>query len=162
MAMPAKASAIAVVVTSRERIVATILYYDSMMFRTATWLAFGSAVAILFSIAISQILLALALVALLVSGEKLRLPRPIRLPLRLFLLGTVISLAFSTDPAAGLPQVRKFYVFLELLVVFSTLRDAAWLRRLVLCWAGIGGLIAVRGFVQFAQRMREAHEKGVN
>jgi putative inorganic carbon (hco3(-)) transporter len=134
---------------------------EPFLFVSARWLTFGSAVAILFSIAISQILLALALVALLVSGEKLRLP-PIKLPLGLFLLGTVISLAFSGEAAAGLPQIRKFYVFLELLVVFSTLRDVAWLRRLVLCWAGVGALIAVRGFVQFAGRVREAHEKGVN
>jgi putative inorganic carbon (hco3(-)) transporter len=134
---------------------------ESFLFRSARWLTFGSAVTILLSIAISQILLALALVALLVSGEKLRLP-PIRLPLGLFLLGTVLSLAFSGEPAAGLPQIRKFYVFLELLVVFSTLRDIVWIRRLVLTWAGVGGLIAVRGFVQFADRVREAHEQGRN
>ena len=134
---------------------------ESNLLRGARWLAFGSAVAILFSIAISQILLALALAALLVSGEKLRLP-PIKLPLALFLLGTVLSLAFSGNPAAGLPQIRKFYVFLELLVVFSTLRDLAILRRLVLAWAGIGGLIAIRGLVQFAAKVQEAHQRGIN
>ena len=134
---------------------------ESNLLRAARWLAFGSAVAILFSIAISQILLALALAALLVSGEKLRLP-PIKLPLALFLLGTVLSLAFSGNPAAGLPQIRKFYVFLELLVVFSTLRDLAILRRLVLAWAGIGGLIAIRGLVQFAAKVQEAHQRGIN
>ena len=134
---------------------------ESNLLRAARWLAFGSAVAILFSIAISQILLALALAALLVSGEKLRLP-PIKLPLALFLLGTVLSLAFSGNPAAGLPQIRKFYVFLELLVVFSTLRDLRILRRLVLAWAGIGGLIAIRGLVQFAAKVQEAHQRGIN
>jgi len=134
---------------------------ESNLLRAARWLAFGSAVAILFSIAISQILLALALAALLISGEKLRLP-PIKLPLALFLLGTVLSLAFSGNPAAGLPQIRKFYVFLELLVVFSTLRDMAILRRLVLAWAGIGALIAIRGLVQFAAKVQEAHQRGIN
>ncbi len=67
--------------------------------KAAFYLAFGSAVAILFSIAVSQSLLGLALAALFLSGARLRLP-PIRLPLGLFLLGTVISLAFSPDPAA--------------------------------------------------------------
>jgi putative inorganic carbon (HCO3(-)) transporter len=134
---------------------------ESNLLRAARWLTFGSAVAILFSIAISQILLALALAALLVSGEKLRLP-PIKLPLALFLLGTILSLAFSGNPAAGLPQIRKFYVFLELLVVFSTLRDIAMLRRLVLAWAGIGALIAIRGLVQFAAKVQEAHQRGIN
>jgi putative inorganic carbon (hco3(-)) transporter len=134
---------------------------ESFLLRVASWLAFGSAVAILFSIAISQILLALALAALLISGEKLRLP-PIKLPLALFLLGTVISLAFSGNPAAGLPQIRKFYVFLELLVVFSTLRNIAVLRGLVLAWGGTGALIAGRGLVQFAAKVQEAHQRGIN
>jgi putative inorganic carbon (hco3(-)) transporter len=134
---------------------------ESLLLRSARWLTFGSAVAILFSIAISQILLALALAALLLSGEKLRLP-PIKLPLALFLLGTLISWVFSGELAAGVPQIRKFYVFLELLVVTSTLRDRLLIRRLVLTWAGVGGLIAVRGFVQFAGKLREAHEQGRN
>ena len=134
---------------------------ESKLLRAARWLAFGSAVAILFSIAISQILLALALAALLISGEKLRLP-PIKLPLALFLLGTVLSLVFSGNPAAGLPQIRKFYVFLQLLAVFSTLRDIAVLRALVLTWAGTGALIAIRGLVQFAGRVQEAHQRGIN
>ena len=111
---------------------------EPFLSRAARWLTFGSAGSILLSIAISQILLALALAALLASGEKLRLPR-IRLPLALFMLGTVISLLLSDDPAAGLPQIRKFYVFLELLVVFSLLRSLAMVRLLFLTWAGIGG-----------------------
>src|ERR1035437_2715305 len=93
---------------------------EPILLRSARWLAFGSATAIMLGIAPSQILLALAFAALLACGEKLPLPR-IRLPLALFLLGTAISLLLSDDPAAGLPQIRKFYVFLELLVVFSLL-----------------------------------------
>jgi O-antigen ligase len=129
------------------------------MSRAARWLTFGSAAAIMFSIAVSQILLALAFAALLASGEKLRLPR-IKWPLALFMLGTLISLALSDDPGAGLPQVRKFFVFLELLVVYSTLRDLKIVRWLFLTWAGIGGLTAVRGMVQFAAKMRQAAELG--
>lgn len=132
---------------------------ESFLFRTAKWLTFGSAVAILFSIAVSQLLLALALAALLFSGAPLRLPR-IWLPLGLFLLGTLLSLAFSGDAAAGLPQVRKIFVFTMLLVVFSTLRDALIIRRLFLCWAAIGALISLRGFVQFGQKVHEAHVLG--
>jgi putative inorganic carbon (hco3(-)) transporter len=131
------------------------------MLRWARWLTFASAVAILVSIALSQTLLALALVALLLSGAKLRLP-PIQWPLGLFLLWTIISWLFSGELAAGIPQIRKFYVFLELLVVTSTLRDVVFLRRLVLSWAGLGGLIALRGFVQFATRVREAHQLARN
>ncbi len=110
-------------------------------------------------IAPSQILLALAFAALLASGEKLRLPR-MKIALGLFMLGTVISLAFSQNPAAGLPQIRKFYVFLELLVIFSLLRNVEMVRLLFLSWAGIGAVTAVRGFVQFAAKVQEAHRLG--
>ena len=85
---------------------------EPILLRSARWLAFGSAAAIMLGIAPSQILLALSFAALLACGEKLRLPR-IWLPLSLFLLGTVISLLLSDDPVAGLPQIRKFYVFLD-------------------------------------------------
>jgi len=132
---------------------------ESSLARAARWLTFGSAASILFSIAVSQILLALALAALLASGEKLRLPR-IKWALGAFMLGTLISLAFSGDIAAGLPQVRKFYVFLELLVVFSALRDLKIVRWLFLAWAGIGAITALRGGVQFAGKVQQAHALG--
>ncbi len=132
---------------------------EPLLFRIARWLTFASAVAILFSIAASQILLALALAALLLSGGRMRLPR-IWIPLGLFLLGTLISLALSPQPAAGLPQVRKIFVFTMLLVVFSTLRDLIVIRRLFLCWAGAGALIAMRGLVQFGHKVQEAHAAG--
>ena len=110
-------------------------------------------------IAPSQTLLALALVALLLSGERLRLP-PIKLPLGLFLLGTVIAVIFSESPSAGLPQIRKIYVFLQLLVVFSVMRDLKLIRWLVLTWAGLGSLSAARSFVQFAGKLQQARAKG--
>lgn len=130
---------------------------ESFSSRAARWLTFASAVSILFSIAVSQILLALALAALLVSGEPLRLPR-IKLPLALFILGTLISLALSGNIAQGLPQVRKFYVFCELLVVFSALRDSRLIRWLFLTWAGFGSITAARGLVQFIQKLQQAHQ----
>jgi O-antigen ligase len=134
---------------------------EPILLRTARWLAFASAAAIMLGIAPSQILLALAFAALLASGERLRLPR-IWLPLSLFMLGTLVSLAFSGDPVAGLPQVRKFYVFLQLLVVFSLLRSLRMVRSLFLTWAALGAITAIRGCVQFAQKIGEAHRLGRN
>jgi putative inorganic carbon (HCO3(-)) transporter len=125
--------------------------------RAARWLTFGAAVSILFSIAAFNILLALALAALLISGEPLRLPR-IKLPLALFLLGTLISLAFSGHMAEGIPQVRKFWVFLVLLAVYSALRSVAMVRWLFLTWAGFAGIGAVRGVVQFVQKVQQARK----
>jgi putative inorganic carbon (HCO3(-)) transporter len=134
---------------------------DPSLLRAARWLTFSSAVAVLFSIAVSQILLALALAALLFSGARLRLPR-IWLPLGLFLLGTLISLALSESPSAGLPQVRKVFVFTMLLVVFSTLPDLATVRRLFLCWFGVGALVAVRGLIQFGNKLEQSRTLGQN
>jgi putative inorganic carbon (HCO3(-)) transporter len=134
---------------------------EPFLLRSARWLTFGSAVSIMIGIAPSQILLALAFAALLASGAKLRLPR-IKLPLALFILGTLISLAFSGDVTAGLPQVRKFFVFLELLVVFSLLRSLKMVRWLFLSWAGIGAVTAIRGCVQFAGKVQEARQLGRN
>src|SRR5947209_7487709 len=135
--------------------------WQPFLFRTAIYCSFGSAVSILFSIAASQSLLGLAIAALLLSGAKIRVP-PIWIPLGLFLLGTIISLALAVHPAAGLPQVRKFYVFLMLPVVFSTIRDRTLMRRLFLCWGAVGAGSALWGMAQFLQKMRQAHALGKN
>jgi putative inorganic carbon (hco3(-)) transporter len=134
---------------------------ESVLLRSARWLTFASAVSIIFGIAPSQILLALAFAALLASGAPMRLPR-IRLPLALFLLGTLIALAFSGDVTGGLPQLRKFFVFLELLVVFSLLRDLQMIRWLFLSWAGAASIAAVVGDIQFARKLQAAHQAGRN
>jgi O-antigen ligase len=134
---------------------------ESILTRSATWLTFGSAVAIMLSIAASQILLGLALAAMLMSGTKIRLPR-FRVALGLFLLGTVVALLFSGEMAHGLPQIRKFYVFTELVVVFSCLRDLNLVRWLFLSWAGVGTIDALRGFMQFAGKVQQAHSQGLS
>jgi putative inorganic carbon (HCO3(-)) transporter len=134
---------------------------ESPMFRAAKWLTFGSAVSILFSIAVSQSLLALALAALLLSGEQLRIP-PVKLPLALFILGTLVALAFSPHPAEGLPQVRKLFVLFELVIVFSCLRDLKLIRWVFLTWAGFAAITGIRGFVQFVQKMQQARALGQN
>jgi len=133
----------------------------SLAFRAAGWSAYASAVAIVFSIAASQILLGAALAALLISRERLQLPA-IKWPLALFLFGTLLAWIFSGDLAAGLPQIKKIYVFAELLVVFSCLRDPKRIRALFLVWAGFAALTAVWGCVQFAGKIREAHALRVN
>jgi len=125
------------------------------MSRAAFWLTGGAAVAVVFSIAACQILMALAAVALLLSGTRLRFP-PLGLPLGLFVVGTLISLALSGDWVSGRPQIRKFFVFLMLFVMYSAFRELAQLRRLVLVWAGAGAITAARGLVQFQEKYQEA------
>jgi O-antigen ligase len=135
--------------------------FRAATFRAAGWLAFASAASIVFSIAVSQILLGASLAALLISRERLRLPA-IKWPLALFLFGTLLAWVFSGHLAAGMPQIKKIYVFAELLVVFSSLRNAKWIRWLFLVWAGFAALTAIWGCVQFAGKIREAHALGLS
>ncbi len=125
--------------------------------RAAFYLTCGSVISILFSIAASQILLGLAFAALLLSGATMRLP-PIKLPLALFMLLTVVALLLSGDPRAGTPQIRKFFVFLILLLVYSTFRGVAQIRAVVLIWAGVAAISALRSLFQFLHKYEEAKE----
>jgi O-antigen ligase len=118
--------------------------------RLSVWLALAGSASILVSIALSQVLLALALGVLLLSGLPLRWPR-IAIPLAGFLIWTLISLAFSPDPAFGMAQVRKMYVFLTMLVVYSSLSGLREARRLTYLWMGIGAFTAGKGLVQFVR-----------
>ena len=130
--------------------------------QAARWLAFGSAVSIVFSIWTSQRLLELALVALLLSGVKLRIPRFWPL-LVLFILGTLLAVVFSGEAiGAGWPQIKKLYVFSLIVVVFTALRDMALVRRVFLAWAGVAAASGVLGFVQFIRKLSEAHRLGVD
>lgn len=123
----------------------------SRLGRATVYLTYGSAVSILFSIAISQILLALAIAALLASGQKLEFP-PVKLPLALFFTATVVSLLLSGHAADGLPQIRKFFVFGMLLAAANSFRTIRQIRLLVWMWAGVASVAAIIGFVQFIQR----------
>ena len=132
---------------------------QSTIARAAFYCACASAAAVLFSIAATNILLALAFALLLISGEKFRFP-PIKLPLALFFAGTVISLLASQDPSAGRPQIRKFFVFLMLLVVSSALHRMEDVRRLVWVWMAGATASSLLSYVQFARKWRAAHALG--
>ena len=116
----------------------------------AFYLAWASAVSILFSIAVSQILLGMGIVALLVSGERLRFP-PVKLPLVLFFVATVVAVLASADPRHGLPQIRKFYVFLIVVLVFNTFRTVRQIRTLVLGWTAVASVSGLLGLLQFVR-----------
>ncbi len=116
--------------------------------KAAFYLTCGSAVSILFSIAVSQILLLLALVVLLFSGAPLRFP-PIKLPLAVFVVWTFLALFLSVDPRSGTPQIRKMILFAILLLVPSTFGSIAQIRAVVLAWSCIAAASALRSFYQF-------------
>jgi O-antigen ligase len=125
------------------------------MLKAARWLAFASSAVIVVGIAPSQIFLGLALLCLLLSRDKLQLP-PIKWLLALFLAGTVLAVLLSGDPRAGWPQIKKIFVFSQLLVAYSLFCDLQMARWLVMAWAALGGISAIRGFVQFATKFYHA------
>jgi O-antigen ligase len=133
--------------------------------KLALWLACASAVAILLSIAVSQILLALALAALLLSGLPMRWPR-ITIPLALFLGWTLLALAFSPEPRFGLPSIRKIVVvYWMLLIVYSAVRTLGEAKWLIYVWVGVGSVTAARGLFQYAADVagaRAAHQNFYN
>lgn len=117
--------------------------------------------AVLFSIAVSHILLGASLLTLLIARERLKFP-PVALPLALFVVGTVVSLALSPDPMLGLPQLKKFYVYAVLLVVYTTFRGAEDVRRVAVAWALIATASGAWGFVQFWQKRSDALSRGLD
>lgn len=123
--------------------------------RAAFYLAWASAVSIVCSIAVSQILLGMGLVALLLSGARLRFP-PVKLPLVLFFVLTVVAVIASPDPRHGLPQIRKFYVFMIVVLVFNTFRTMAQIRTLVLGWTAIATVSGLFGLFQFVRLIHRA------
>ena len=112
---------------------------------------------VLFSIAASQILLGISIAALLLSRERIRIPRP-AIPLALFLAGTIVSLLASGHILAGMPQVRKLYVYTTLIVIFTVVRRTAQARNIMLAWCAAAGLSSLLGIFQFARSWQEARD----
>ncbi|HWB99598.1 MAG TPA: hypothetical protein VG672_22980, partial [Bryobacteraceae bacterium] len=134
--------------------------YQPALRTAAVWLTFASSAAIVVGIAPSQILLGAALACLLASGEKPQIPAAIKFPLGLFLLGTLVAVALSGDIAGGWPQVKKMYVFLQLVVAYTLLRETKMARWLVLCWGAFGAGSALLGVGQFAVKLYRIHRAG--
>lgn len=123
------------------------------MRRAPLYLASAAAVASVIKIAPSQILLGLAIASLLIARDKWRWP-PLIWPVAMWMGWTLISLASSVDPRHGLPQVKKFYVWLMLFVVYSALRTVPQIRAVTLAWVAGATLSALWGFGQFVHLYR--------
>ncbi len=122
-------------------------------------LAASSTIAILFSIAVAQVLLGVGIVVLLAQRKSWRLP-PVMLPLGLFFLWTVIAKTIAQGPLTPSAQLRKFYVYLILIVVFAAARRALDARWILLGICAAGTLSAIWSVVQFGRRTLEARAAG--
>jgi O-antigen ligase len=124
---------------------------------TPLYLAGAAVMATAISITGFEVLMALALVALVVTRKTWRLP-PIWRPLAVFLIGTLISLAASGHIREGLPQIRKFHIYLMLVLVTSVFQNVRQIGRVVLGWLLAAATSAAWGLVQFAQKIERARD----
>jgi len=109
------------------------------------------------SIAACQVIMGLAILAMLVTRARWRVP-PIWLPLAVFFVLTLVSLAASGHPRQGLPQIKKFYVYSLLFLVVSNVRTILQVRWIALGWALAASLSAAWGLNQFYNRVEDAKE----
>lgn len=122
-------------------------------------LAGAAALTTLVSIRVFEILLAAAAIGLCIA-RRWRIP-PVWLPLALFLAGTIVSLLASGHPSDGLPQIRKFYVYLMLFVITSAVHSIRQVRLLAIGWAAaavLSSLWAIHQFFGKYTAAERAHE----
>ncbi|OFW32596.1 MAG: hypothetical protein A3J28_15365 [Acidobacteria bacterium RIFCSPLOWO2_12_FULL_60_22] len=108
-------------------------------------------IAILFSIAASQILLGAALLLLLLSRRAIRFPTRFGVALLAFLGWTLLSLAFSSTPWTGLSQIRKLFLFASFLLAYNAYYEPRQVWRTVQAVVLGGAIAALYGLAQFAQ-----------
>jgi len=113
----------------------------------------------LVSISLSQVLLGVALVWILATRRKLEAPR-VCWTLAFLAAWTLVSAALSAHPAAAMPQIRKFYVWLMLPVVYTAVRTQEHARRLFYSVAAAGTASALWSLWQFARKWNEAKALG--
>jgi len=122
------------------------------------WLAGAAAATTVVSIAAFEILLGAALIAAFVcpsARAEWRWP-PITVPLCAWFGLTFLSAGASLHFADGIPQFKKFYVYLMLFLVFGLLRTIAQVRWLVIAWTAGATLSSLWSFVQLARKVRAA------
>ncbi|MCX6626546.1 MAG: hypothetical protein NTW28_02805 [Candidatus Solibacter sp.] len=127
--------------------------------RLPFYLTFASVTAVLCSNSASNWLIAAAVLALLVChfrfGDELRFP-PVKLPLGLFFLATLTSVALSGHIREGWPGPRKFYLCFVLLLIPSTFRKLSEVGALVVACTGMMTISALWSLGQFWNKVREA------
>jgi O-antigen ligase len=114
------------------------------------------------SIAASQILLGVGILLLLVFRRGLPFPR-IWMPLAAFFLWTALADALSPDPWGGRAQIRKFFVFLFIPLIYGVfVRQFSKVFYLLLAWTVTATASGIWGLVQFVVKYERARQAGQN
>lgn len=131
------------------------------MARWAGYVAVAAAVAPLISIAAANILIGASLLLVLIAVRPLRYP-PIVWPLLAFLGWTLLSWAASGHMQEGLPQIKKFWVWLLPLALYSAVTTLRAVRWIVMGWALAAGFSSLWSVGQFVAKYRWSLEHGNN
>lgn len=114
------------------------------------------------SIAASQALLGLGIVLMLLFRQRLPFPR-IWIPLVLFFFWTVLADVLSPDPWGGRAQIRKFFVFLFIPLMYGVFREQFRnVYYVMVAWAVAATASGAWGLVQFVQKYEHAKHTGAN
>ncbi|MBV8809319.1 MAG: O-antigen ligase family protein [Acidobacteriaceae bacterium] len=114
------------------------------------------------SIAGSQIFLGAGIALFLIFRRKLPFPR-IWLPLLLFFLWTILADALSPDPLGGYPQIKKFFVFLFIPLIYGVFRERfSKVYFLMAAWTLAATASGVLGLIQFVLKYLAAKRTGQN
>jgi putative inorganic carbon (HCO3(-)) transporter len=112
-------------------------------------IAIAAAAFIHISIAASQLLLAIGIVLLVSFRRKLIFPR-IWIPLAAFLLWTILADFLSPDPWTGRAQIKKFFVFLFIPLIYGVfVRQFSKAFYLVAAWVAAATASGLWSLVQF-------------
>jgi putative inorganic carbon (hco3(-)) transporter len=119
------------------------------------WLAGAAAVSAVVSIAAMEILMGAAIIALVITRTRWRVP-PIWIPFAAFVILTLISLAANGHFREGFPQVKKMYVYLMLVVVTSAIGSVRQVRWIATGWAIAAAASSVWALNQFYNKYEDA------
>jgi O-antigen ligase len=121
--------------------------------------AIAAAALIQVSIAASQVCLGAGLLLLLIFWRKLPFPR-IWIPLACFFFWTALADVFSSDPWGGRAQIKKFFVFFFIPLIYAVFsRQFSKVYFLVAAWAAAAGASASWALFQYA---RTAHQSYIS
>ena len=127
--------------------------------RTLLAIAIAAAGLIQISIAASQVLLGVGVLALLVFRQKLAFPR-IWIPLACLFFWTALADVLSPDPWAGRAQIKKFFVFLFIPLIYAVfLEQFKKIFYLMIAWTIGATASALLAIFQYA---RNAHASYVS
>ncbi len=119
-----------------------------------------AAITIQISIAVSQTFLGIGIALTLIFRRRLPFPR-IWVPLICLFVWTLAAVLVSPDPWGGRSQIRKFFVFLFIPLVYGEfVRKFSNARWLLLGWIGAATLSACLGLGQFVYKYHAAHRAG--